>query len=155
MKDGHILLVEDNPDDEALTIRAFQKNNIHNKIMVARDGAEALDHLAAIDSGATPPPLLILLDLKLPKVDGLEVLRQIRASERGGLVSVVVLTTSVEEEDVRAGYRGANAYVRKPVKFSDFAHAVDTIGTFWLLLAEAPPVVTALPRTGGAREAGS
>ena len=140
MTEGHILLVEDNPDDEALTIRAFQRNNIRNRIVVARDGAEAIDHLLAIDRGDAPPPLLILLDLKLPKVDGLEVLRRIRASERTRLIPVVVLTTSVEEEDVQAGYRdGANAYVRKPVKFADFNQAVNTIGMFWLLLAVPPP----------------
>jgi two-component system, response regulator len=147
----HILLVEDNPDDEALTIRAFQKNNIQNEIVVARDGAEALDRLAAVDSGAVPAPLLILLDLKLPKVDGLEVLRRIRACERSRLIPVVVLTTSVEEEDVLAGYRGgANAYVRKPVKFADFAQAVNTIGMFWLMLAERPPEPSSRPRPSDA-----
>jgi two-component system response regulator len=140
MSERPILLVEDNPDDEALTIRAFQKNNIRNKVVVARDGAEALDHLLSIDSGDVPPPLLVLLDLKLPKVDGLEVLRRIRAGERTRLTPVVILTTSAEEEDVLAGYRGgANAYVRKPVSFSDFTQAVHAIGVFWLLLAEPPP----------------
>jgi two-component system response regulator len=135
-----ILLVEDNSDDEALTIRAFEKNNIRNQVVVARDGAEAVDQLRAIDGGDVPPPLLILLDLKLPKVDGLEVLRRIRAGQRTRLIPVVILTTSVEEEDVLAGYRdGANAYVRKPVSFSDFAAAVHAIGMFWLLLSEPPP----------------
>lgn len=142
MSDRHILLVEDNPDDEALTIRAFQKSNVGNGVSVARDGAEALERLLAIDSGDAPPPLLILLDLKLPKVDGLEVLRRIRAGERTRLIPVVVLTTSIEQEDVLAGYRdGANAYVRKPVNFADFAEAVKTIGMFWLLLSEQPPDV--------------
>jgi two-component system response regulator len=145
-----ILLVEDNPDDEALTIRAFEKNNIRNKVAVARDGAEALDHLLAIDRGDAPPPLLVLLDLKLPKVDGLEVLRRIRAGQRTRLIPVVILTTSVEDEDVLAGYRdGANAYVRKPVSFSDFAQAVHAIGMFWLLLSEPPPEAGSQPRRVG------
>ncbi len=140
MSERHILLVEDNPDDEALTIRAFEKNNIGNRIVVARDGAEAIDHLLAIDSGDAPPPVLILLDMKLPKVDGLEVLRRIRTTERTRLIPVVVLTTSIEEEDIQAGYGyGANACVRKPVRFADFVKAVNTIGMFWLLLAVPPP----------------
>jgi two-component system, response regulator len=140
VNERHILLVEDNPDDEALTVRAFAKNNIRNKIVVARDGAEALDHLLAIDSGDVSPPVLVLLDLKLPKVDGLEVLRRIRAGERTRLIPVVILSTSVEQEDVLAGYRdGANAYVRKPISFSEFAQSVNAIGMFWLLLAEPPP----------------
>jgi len=140
MSERYILLVEDNPDDEDLTVRAFKKNNISNRVVVARDGAEALGHLLAIDRGDVPPPLLILLDLKLPKVDGLEVLRRIRAGRRTRLTPVVVLTTSAEHGDVLAGYRdGANAYVRKPVKFTDFAEAVSAIGLFWLLLAEQPP----------------
>jgi two-component system, response regulator len=135
-----VLLVEDNPDDEALTIRAFAKNDMHDKIVVARDGAEALDYLLAINSGDAPAPALILLDLKLPKVSGLDVLRQIRAGRRTRLIPVVVLTTSVEPADVLAGYGGgANAYVRKPVSFSDFVAAVRTIGMFWLSLAERPP----------------
>ena len=139
MSNRHILLVEDNPDDEALTIRAFQKSNVRNRVAVARDGAEALQHLLAIESGDAPPPLLILLDLKLP----IEVLRRIRAGERTRLIPVVVLTTSIEQEDVLAGYRGgANAYVRKPVNFADFAEAVKTIGMFWLLLSEQPPDVS-------------
>ena len=140
MSKRHILLIEDNPDDEALTIRAFQKNNIGNRIVVARDGAEAIDHLLAIDSGDAPPPVLILLDLKLPKVDGLEVLRRIRTTERTRLIPVVVLTTSVEQQDVRAGYDGgANAYLRKPFNFADFTEAINIVGRFWLLLAEPPP----------------
>ena len=142
LSDRHILLVEDNPDDEVLTIRVFAKNNIRNKVVVVRDGAEALDHLLAIDDGDVAPPILILLDVKLPKVDGLEVLRRIRAAERTRLIPVVVLTTSNDQQDVLAGYSsGANAYVRKPVSFSDFAQAVNTIGMFWLLLAEPPPDV--------------
>ena len=137
-----ILLVEDNPDDEALTLRALKHANVLNPITVAHDGAEALEHL--FNDGARPAgvplPGLILLDLKLPKVDGLEVLRRIRADERARLIPVVILTGSREQEDVRAGYQaGANAYVRKPVKFSDFADAVRTLGMFWLLLNEATP----------------
>ncbi len=152
MNERHILLVEDNPDDEALTMRAFEKNNLRNKVVVARDGAEALDHLLAIDSGDGPAPLLVLLDLKLPKVDGLEVLRRIRAGQRTRLIPVIILTTSVEEEDVLAGYRsGANAYVRKPISFSDFAKAMHAIGMFWLLLAQPPPDPGCPPpRTGHA-----
>jgi two-component system response regulator len=146
MTERHILLVEDNPDDEALTIRAFAKNNIRNDVVVVRDGAEAIDHLLAIDRGDAPSPILILLDLKLPKVGGLEVLRRIRAGHRTRLIPVVVLTTSVEQEDILAGYNGgANAYVRKPVNFSDFAEAVHTIGMFWLLLAEPPPDIILPP----------
>jgi len=150
MSDWRVLLVEDNPDDEALTIRAFAKNDIHDKIVVARDGAEAVDYLRAIDSGETPPPALILLDLKLPKVGGLDVLHQIRAGQRTRLIPVVVLTTSVEPEDVLAGYDGgANAYVCKPVSFSDFVAAVRTIVTFWLSLVERPPAATAPALPGG------
>jgi CheY-like chemotaxis protein len=146
MNERHILLVEDNPDDEALTIRAFAKNNIRNEVVVVRDGAEAVDHLLAINTGDALPPVLILLDLKLPKVGGLEVLRAIRAGQRTRLTPVVILTTSIEQEDVLAGYDGgANAYVRKPVSFSDFAEAVHTIGMFWLLLAELPPDVILPP----------
>jgi two-component system response regulator len=150
MNDWHILLVEDNPDDEALTIRAFKKNDIHHKIAVVRDGAEAVDHLLAIDRGDAPAPVLILLDLKLPKVSGLDVLHQIRAGQRTRLIPVVVLTTSVEPEDVLAGYGGgANAYVRKPVSFSDFVAAVRIIGTFWLSLVEPPPIGSAQATPGG------
>ena len=131
-----ILLVEDNPDDVALTLRALKKNNILNQVTVASDGAEALELLAA----EGPLPGLILLDLKLPKVDGLEVLRRIRADHRTQIVPVVVLTSSKLDEDVIASYRnGANGYVRKPVKFAEFAEAVSTLGMFWLLLNEAAP----------------
>ena len=119
-----ILLVEDNPDDEALTLRALKRNNILNEIIVAHDCAEALDRLLSDRSAGARPPGLILLDLKLPKVDGLEVLRRIRANERTQFIPVVVLTSSKEQEDVLASYRcGANAYVRKPIKFSDFVEA--------------------------------
>jgi two-component system, response regulator len=139
MTDRRILLVEDNPDDEALTLRALKKHNILNEVTVARDGAEALGILFA-DSGAVKLPGLILLDLKLPKVDGLEVLRRIRAAEGTRHIPVVILTSSKEQEDVLNSYNsGANAYVRKPVNFAEFADAVSTLGMFWLLLNETVP----------------
>jgi two-component system response regulator len=137
-----ILLVEDNPDDEALTLRAFEKSNISNEVVVARDGAEALAYLFPDDGDGhdVPRPALILLDLNLPKVGGLEVLRKMQADARTRLIPVVVLTTSKQEEDILDSYRsGANAYVRKPVKFSDFADAVRALGVFWLLLNEPAP----------------
>lgn len=140
MKNRTILLVEDNPDDEALTLRALKNNNILNKVTVAHDGAEALEHLFTDSSAHVTPPALILLDLKLPKVDGLEVLRRIRADERTRFIPVVILTTSKQEDDILASYRnGANAYLRKPVNFSEFTQAVKTVGVFWLLLNEAAP----------------
>ena len=141
-----ILLIEDNPDDQALTLRALKKNNILNPVTVVGDGAEALDYLLPADGAdradgvGAELPGLILLDLKLPKVDGLEVLRRVRANERTQIIPVVVLTSSKLDEDVIASYRnGANAYVRKPVKFSDFVEAISTLGVFWLLLNEAVP----------------
>jgi two-component system response regulator len=141
-----ILLVEDNPDDEALTLRAFDKSNIHNKVVVKRDGAEALAYLfpgegeGEGDGDDAPTPALILLDLNLPKVGGLEVLRRMRADERTQMIPVVVLTSSKLEEDILDSYRnGANAYVRKPVKFSDFTQAVNALGVFWLLMNEPVP----------------
>ena len=145
-----ILLVEDNPDDEMLTLRALKKNNIFNQVAVARDGAEALELIFAEARHGGPLPGLVLLDLKLPKIDGLEVLRRIRADERTRLIPVVILTGSKLEEDILAGYRGgANAYVRKPVNFAEFAEAVKSLGLFWLLLSE--PVPEFVPQTGVTR----
>jgi two-component system response regulator len=139
-----ILLVEDNADDEALTLRALHKNNIQNTIVVARDGVEALDYLfgngmyAGRDTGVQPQ--LILLDLKLPRADGLEVLRRMRSDQRSKLLPVVVLTSSKEDEDIIRSYElGANSYVRKPVNFTDFIEAVKALGLFWLLINELPP----------------
>ena len=135
-----IVLVEDNPDDEALTLRAFKKNKILNEVVVMRDGAEALAYLLPGDGDGRPCPALVLLDLNLPKIGGLEVLRRIRADERTRLIPVVVLTSSKLEEDILDSYRnGANAYVRKPVNFADFAEAVSALGVFWLLLNEPAP----------------
>jgi len=144
MEDKMILLVEDNPDDEALTLRALWKNNIGNRVVVVRDGAEALDFLfctgAYADRDPREMPHMILLDLKLPKVDGLEVLRRIRADERTHLLAVVILTSSNEEQDLIEGYKnGANSYVRKPVDFTQFVEAVRQLGLYWLVLNEAPP----------------
>ena len=143
-EDKVILLVEDNPDDEALTLRALKKNNILNEVVVARDGAEALDYLfgAGAWSGRDTrvQPQLVLLDLKLPKVDGLEVLRRMRADERTRLQPVVILTTSKEDRDVIAGYAlGANSYIRKPVSFDEFMVAVNQLGLYWLVLNVPPP----------------
>jgi two-component system, response regulator len=139
-----ILLVEDNPDDEALTVRAFRKNNVSNEVVVVRDGAEALDYLFATGKHAGRPasamPQVVLLDLKLPKMDGLEVLRRIRADERTRVLPVVILTSSKEERDLIDGYRfGCNSYVRKPVDFDEFIEAARQLGLYWLLLNEAPP----------------
>jgi CheY-like chemotaxis protein len=137
-----ILLIEDNPADEALTLRALKKANIANNVVVARDGVEAIDYLIPENKDATQPklPRLVLLDLKLPKLDGHEVLKRIRADARTQLLPVVILTTSVEDEDRLKGYRlGANSYVRKPVDFSEFAQAVAQLGLYWLVLNEQPP----------------
>ena len=136
-----IMLIEDNPDDRDLTIRALKKNNVLNPVTVASNGAEALTMLLGDDQGDQDSPALILLDLKLPKVDGLEVLRRIRADQRTRVVPVVVLTSSKEEEeDLRSAYElGANGYVRKPVAFTEFAEAMRAVGMFWLLLNEPPP----------------
>jgi len=143
MNDRTILLVEDNPDDEALTIRAFAKNHITNPVVVARDGLEALDYLFATGAYAgrsvAERPSVVLLDLKLPKLDGLDVLKRIRADERTRLLPVVILTSSKEEQDIIDGYRfGCNSYVRKPVDFDRFLDAARQLGLYWLLLNEAP-----------------
>jgi two-component system response regulator len=138
-----ILLVEDNPDDVVLTLRAFKKTHILNPVVVARDGVEALDYLfgTGAHAGQEPPlPAIVLLDLKLPRVDGLEVLRRIRAEPRTRMLSVVMLTSSVEEQDIVQSYSlGANSYIRKPVDFDNFLAAVGQLGMYWLLLNEAPP----------------
>lgn len=139
-----ILLVEDNPKDVLLTERAFQQSKIANDLQVVRDGAEALEYLLGPGAGtpARPAPALVLLDLKLPKVDGLEVLRRIRQDERTRLLPVVILTSSNEERDVLLGYvGGANSYIRKPVDFRQFTEAVASLGLYWLVLNEPPPKV--------------
>ena len=145
MRDKVILLVEDNPDDVELTLRAFKKNNIRNEVVVAKDGVEALDYLFATGQYAgrntAVQTQVVLLDLKLPKLDGLEVLRRMRGDERTRLVPVVILTSSKEEQDVIAGYKlGANSYVRKPVNFDEFVEAARQLGLYWLLLNEVPPM---------------
>ena len=142
--DTMILLVEDNPDDEALTLRALRKANVGNEVAVVRDGVEALDFLFGGGSygsrDTSTMPQVVLLDLKLPKVDGLEVLRRIRADDRTKLLPVVILTSSDEDQDRIAGYAlGANSYVRKPVDFAQFAEAVRQLGLYWLVLNQPPP----------------
>jgi two-component system, response regulator len=143
MNNKVILLVEDNPRDEALTLRALKKSNIVNDVVVARDGVEALDFFFGTGkSGHDPPimPQLVLLDLKLPKVDGLEVLRRIRGTERTRRLPVVIFTSSSEEEDMIKSYDlGANSYVRKPIESEQFAEATKQLGLYWLLLNEAAP----------------
>jgi two-component system response regulator len=138
-----ILLVEDNPDDELLTLHALEENKILNEVVVARDGAEALDYLFATGAykgrDLTFMPELILLDLKLPKIDGLEVLHRIRAAAHTKLLPVVILTSSKEENDIIEGYKlGANSYIRKPVDFNQFAQAVHQLQLYWLVLNEVP-----------------
>ena len=139
-----ILLVEDNPDDEALALRALKQNNILNEVIVAHDGVEALDYLfrrgTHAGRDASKQPAVILLDLKLPKIDGLEVLKLLRADEHLKLLPVVILTSSREEQDLINGYRlGANSYIRKPVDFIKFVEAVRQLGVYWLVLNEPPP----------------
>lgn len=144
MGDKVILLVEDNPDDEALTLRALKKNNIGNEVIVARDGAEALDYFFGTGAYAgrdmSVMPSMTLLDLKLPKIDGLEVLKRLRMDDRTKLLPVVILTSSKEEQDLINGYSlGANSYIRKPVDFGQFVEAVRQLGLYWLVLNEGPP----------------
>jgi two-component system response regulator len=139
-----VLLVEDNPDDEALTLRALKKNKMVNEVIVAHDGVEALEYLfgegAHAGRDVHEMPQVVLLDLKLPKLDGLGVLRRLRADERTKLLPVVILTSSNEEEDRMTGYGlGANSYVRKPVDFDRFVEAAAQLGVYWLVLNEAPP----------------
>lgn len=143
MKEGVVLLVEDNEDDVALTLRAFKKSHLSNPVVVASDGAEAVDYLFGTGKYAGREvedlPAVVLLDLKLPKIGGLEVLERIRADPRTSLLPVVILTSSREESDVVNGYRlRANSYIRKPVDFVQFADAVKQLGLYWLLLNEPP-----------------
>ena len=144
MEEKLILLVEDNPDDQALTLRALKKNNIKNRVVIRQDGVEALDFLFCRGADTNRDPLdipqVVLLDLKLPKIDGLEVLRRIRSDERTRLLPVVILTSSKEEQDMMRGYGyGANSYVRKPIDFNQFVEAVNQLGLYWLVLNEPPP----------------
>lgn len=146
MSDKVILLVEDNADDEELTLRALAKSNILNRVVVARDGAAALDYVFMRGEHASRDPnevpQVVLLDLKLPKVDGLEVLRQVRADPRTRRLPIVILTSSAEEQDVIRGYElGANSYIRKPVDFTQFVEAVRQLGLYWLVLNESCPSV--------------
>jgi CheY-like chemotaxis protein len=144
MDEKIILLVEDNPRDEALTLRALAKGDLHSRVVVARDGVEALDYLFSPgpDGQLNPLPHLVLLDLKMPRIDGLEVLARIRAEPRTPTLPVVILTTSDEEQDRLDGYRGgANSYVRKPVDYLQFAEAIRQLGLYWLVLNEPPPSV--------------
>lgn len=148
-----ILLVEDNPDDEELMLRVLRKHHIANEVVVARDGVEALDYLlgtgAHTERDLRQQPQVILLDLKLPKLDGLEVLRRLRADPRTRLLPVVILTSSMEEEDRLSGYTlGANSYVRKPVDFNEFTEAVRQLGVYWLLLNEPPPAAPSIEPPG-------
>ena len=139
MKEKIILLVEDNPDDELLAVRALQRNKLANEIDVVRDGREALDYLL---EETKPLPALVLLDWKLPKVSGLEVLQKLRATERTALLPVVILTTSQEEQDLLDGYRsGCNSFIRKPVDFVQFTEAMRQLQMYWLVTNEPPPKV--------------
>jgi len=145
MKAQVILLVEDNPDDEMLTLRVLKKNNILNEVVVVRDGVQALDYLFGTGTYAgrdlNVMPHLVLLDLRLPRMEGLEVLRRLRGDERTRLLPVVVLTSSDEEQDIVGSYAlGANSYIRKPVDFAQFTKAVQQLGLYWLVLNQGPPI---------------
>jgi two-component system response regulator len=134
-----IVLIEDNPDDETLTLRALKKNAVGSQVVVLRDGAQALDYLLAAETSA---PQLVLLDLKLPRIDGLEVLRRLRGAPATALLPIVVLTSSNEERDLVESYRlGANSYIRKPVDFEQFTEAVRQLGLYWLVLNQTPQSV--------------
>jgi len=144
MEEKIILLVEDNKDDVDLTLRALAKNNILNKVVVARDGEEALTYLLEDNYRKSCPyktlPVVILLDLKLPKIDGMEVLHRLRSNDKTKYIPVVILTTSSEDQDLISGYRlGANSYIRKPVDFIQFTEAIKQLGLYWLVLNEPPP----------------
>ena len=146
MKEKIILLVEDNPDDITLTLRALKKNSIFNEVVVAKDGVEALDYLfgTGIYAGrdTSVMPVVTLLDLKLPKIDGFEVLKRVRSNERTKLIPIVILTSSKEECDLINGYSlGANSYIRKPVDYEQFTEAIRELGLYWILINEPPPVV--------------
>jgi two-component system response regulator len=148
MEQKTLLLVEDNPDDEALTLRALRRSKVDARIEVARDGAEAIERLLGKPGGEPPlpRPAVVLLDLKLPKIDGLEVLRRLRADARTRSLPIVILTTSKEDRDVVAGYDlGANSYVRKPVDSAEFAEAIRQLGAYWLVTNEIPPARTEKP----------
>jgi len=137
------MLVEDNPDDRDLTLRALKKNNIANEVIVAEDGVEALDYLFGTGKydgrDVSDVPLFILLDLKLPKIDGIEVLKKLRADDRTAIIPVVILTSSKEDQDMLSGYKvGANSYVRKPVDFDQFTDTVKQLGMYWLVINESP-----------------
>jgi CheY-like chemotaxis protein len=145
MSEKVILLVEDNPDDEALAIRALKRHHVGNEIVVAHDGVEALEYLFGTGSYAgrdvSLKPSVVLLDLKLPRVDGLEVLRRLRGDDRTKLLPVVVLTTSSEEQDLLDSYSlGCNSYIRKPVDFIQFSEAIRQLGMYWLLMNQPPPI---------------
>jgi two-component system response regulator len=145
MKDGIILLIEDDAKDEALTLRALSKGTIRNEVVVRRDGVQALDYLFSTNAYDTRDvsrlPLVMILDLKLPRIDGFEVLQRVRANARTRLLPVVILTSSNEDQDRLQGYSlGANSFVRKPVEFTAFASAVQQLGVYWLLLNEPPPL---------------
>lgn len=146
MEENMILLVEDNPDDEALTVRALKKNNLRNELVIARDGAEAIDYLFAEGQhqgrNINQLPALILLDLQLPKIDGFGVLKRLRADQRTRFLPVVILTSSAEQEDIINAYNlGANSYVRKPVDFDEFIKTVGQLGPYWLVTNQCPAVV--------------